>query len=296
MQNIKTYVYAILSMFIWASTFIWYKEAYGYFEPITIVFYRLVIAGIILEIFCFFTKKNQKIERKDVWIFFVLALCDPFLYFIGESFGIRLISATLGSLIVSTIPLFMPIFAHIILKERVTKKGILGIVISFSGLLLVILDNLELSGTFVGILLMFVCVFSGVGYSLISKKLTEKYSSFFIVKVQSQIAALYFLPLYLLYDFSKVLSSPFIINEFYVIIKLSLLGSIIAFILYTEVVKRKGPTTATMFTNLIPVFTAVLAYLILGEKITFLKVLGIAIVVIGLFVAQSKVSKKEEMR
>lgn len=291
MQNLKVYIFAILSMFIWSSSYIWYKEAYEYFQPISIVFFRLVFASIVLEVFCRTRKCHQKVERKDLLTFMTLAACDPFLYFLGESFGIQLISTSLASLIVSSIPIFMPIFALMFLREKISILGIVGIIISFFGLMLVILENLDMSGTLKGVGLMSLCIIAGVGYSIVAKKLTDKYSSFTIVKVQSQIAALYFLPLFIFFDFQSIFQDSFNIFNYVVIIKLSIFGSVIAYLMYIEVVKKIGANIASLFNNLVPIFTAILAYFIIDERMTLKQIIGTAIVIFGIVLTQIKSMK-----
>lgn len=288
MEKLRLYSFAVLSMLFWSSTFVWFKVAYENFQPFTIIFLRLLLAGVLLELYARLFKKHEIIKREDFKVFLLLSFCEPFCYFLGESFGLMFISATLGSLIISTIPLFTPIFTYIFLKEKLGMWGIIGLLISFGGLLFIIFENTDLSGSIWGVALEFFAVFSGIAYGIVVKRLTHKYKSITIVKVQSQLGALYFLPLFLIFDWSKFLAVDHSLSIYMVIIKLSLFGSVGAFILFTEVVKGMGPNIANMFTNLIPVFTAVFAFFILGELITPFKIIGIITVIIGLFISQFK--------
>lgn len=288
MEKLRLYSFAILSMLFWSSTFVWFKIAYENFQPFTIIFLRLLLAGVVLEIYARIFKQTEIIKKEDFKIFLLLSFCEPFCYFLGESFGLMFISATLGSLIISTIPLFTPIFTYVFLKEKLGLWGIIGLLISFLGLTFIIFENADLSGSIWGVLLEFFAVFSGIAYGIVVKKLTHKYKSITIVKVQSQLGALYFLPLFLIFDWSKFIAIDHSFSLYLVIIKLSLFGSVAAFILFTEVVKGMGPNIANMFTNLIPVFTAVFAFFILGEMITPVKIIGIITVIVGLFISQIK--------
>ncbi|OQY38905.1 MAG: hypothetical protein B6226_02885 [Candidatus Cloacimonetes bacterium 4572_65] len=288
MNKIKLYTFAVLSMVFWSSTFVWFKVAFETFQPITIVLLRLILAGGILEVYCRLFKKHERIDRKDLLPFLLLSFFEPFCYFLGESFGLKYVSATLGSLIISTIPLFTPIFAYIFLKERLGKWGIIGLLISFAGILFIVLENMNIKGSLKGVLLEFFAVFAGIAYGITVKKLTHKYKSITIVKIQSQIGALYFLPLFFIFEWNHFLGVEHSLSAYMVIIKLSIFGSVLAFILFTEVVKGMGASMANLFTNLIPVFTAIFAYFILGDVITTPKIIGIATVIIGLFVSQLK--------
>lgn len=295
MEKLRLYIFAFISMGCWASTFVWFKVANASFSPLTIVLFRLIIASIILETYCRLFKKNQKIKKEDYKIFLLLAFCEPFCYFLGESFGLQYISATMGSLIISTIPLFTPVLAITLLKEKIKIQEIIGLFVSFFGILLIVLKDTNITGSFKGILLEFFAVCAGVGYSVVAKKLTHKYNSFMIVKIQSMIAAIYFLPLFLIFDFNNFSQSTHLLSDYSSILKLSIFGSVIAFILFTELVKGLGPIVADLFTNLIPIFTMIIAYIVIDEKITGIKLIGTFIVVLGISVSQLKFSKKRSV-
>jgi len=117
-KRIRIYGAIFLAMIFWAFSFVWFKMANEKFLPITIVFFRLVIAVIILTSYLFIKKKFVKIRMEDRKLFIMLALFEPFLNFLGESFGLTYVSATVGSVLISTIPVVATIGAWIFLKER----------------------------------------------------------------------------------------------------------------------------------------------------------------------------------
>ena len=88
------------------------------FHPITIVFIRLVFSVILLTSFLIITKNFMKIRKADRKLFLMLALFEPFFYFLGESFGLTYVSATVCSVLISTIPVFATIGAWLIFKEK----------------------------------------------------------------------------------------------------------------------------------------------------------------------------------
>ncbi|HNY15303.1 MAG TPA: DMT family transporter, partial [Bacteroidales bacterium] len=137
-KNLMTYGAVILAMIFWSLSFIWFKIANETFRPITIVFIRLVVASVILTLFLFFTKKFVKIRKEDRKLFLMLALFEPFLYFLGESFGLTYVSATVGSVLISTIPVIATIGAWLIFRERLKIINYAGIILSFIGVLVFI--------------------------------------------------------------------------------------------------------------------------------------------------------------
>jgi drug/metabolite transporter (DMT)-like permease len=285
----RYFVYGIvtLSMMIWGMTFIWYKQVFVQIRPVSLVFLRLLIASPVLLLISAMGKRLQHIRRRDLPVFLVLALFEPFLYFIGESFGMQRVSPTLGAVIVATIPLFTPLAAGLFYHERFTRINMAGIVISILGVCIVMAGEMSLSGsTLQGALLMFLAVFAAVGYSVMVIRLSGSYNSFSIVSWQSTIGLLYFLPLFLIFEWDQIGHVQWSFSVVLPLLELALFGSALAFVFFTYSIKRLGMTRSSVFSNLIPVFTTLFSYFILKEEITSLKIAGIGIVIGGLLLAQ----------
>ena len=285
-DKIWVYAAAILATLFWGFSFVWFKQALLVYKPITIVFLRLAIATIVLNIYIIIAGKTQSISRKDLKLFLLLAFFEPFCYFLGESFGLTLISATVGAIIISTIPLFTPIFTYFLVKERITIYGIVGLIVSFFGVLLIVVRDYSGASTIKGVILMFIAVFSAIGYGIMVKKLAVKYSGVTIVKWQNIFGLIYFTPVFLIFEWSHFISTTPTLSSIITITKLAIFPSTMSFILIAYVIKKVGLINANIFANLIPVFTAVIAYVILKESLELQKIMGILIVICGLFVSQ----------
>jgi drug/metabolite transporter (DMT)-like permease len=280
-------------MIFWSFSFIWFKEANKTFYPLTIVFIRLFFSVILMTIFLMATKNFRKIKKHDRKVFFTLALFEPFFYFLGESFGLTYVSATVCSVLISTIPVFATIGAWLIFKERLKAINYLGIILSFIGVLVFILNkDGGLTFNIKGLALLMLAVLTAVGYNLTLSRLVGTYSPVFIVGVQNLVGALLFLPLFLIIDFHHFFRTPFTFNMFKPIIELSVFASCGAFILFAYSVKKMGITKANVFSNCIPVFTAIFSFMILGEKLTVQNIIGMAIVIAGLLMSQIAGTKK----
>jgi drug/metabolite transporter (DMT)-like permease len=289
-----TYGAVILAMIFWSFSFIWFKIANETFRPITIVFIRLVLSAVLLSLFLFATKSFVKIRKEDRKLFLVLALFEPFFYFLGESFGLTYVSATVGSVLISTIPVIATLGAWIIFKERLKLINYAGIILSFLGVLVFILNRHgSLSFNVRGLLLMVLAVFSAVGYNLTLSRLVGSYNPVFIVNVQNVIGALLFMPLFLFLDLNHFINTPFNIRQFIPIIELSVFASCGAFILFAWSVKNMGITKANIFSNCIPIFTALFSFILLKEKLTVQNLTGILIVIAGLFMSQMNGRQKK---
>ncbi len=274
-------------MIFWSVSFIWFKMANEVYRPITIVFTRLVISVTLLSAYLFFTKNFVKIRKKDRKLFILLALFEPFFYFLGESFGLTYVSATVGSVLISTIPVIATLGAWVIFKERLKLINYAGIILSFLGVLVFIINrDGSLSFNVRGLMLMILAVFSAVGYNLTLSRLVGSYGPVYIVNVQNVIGAILFLPVFLIFDLNHLSSTPFNLNHFVPIAELAVFASCGAFILFAYSVKNMGITKANIFSNCIPVFTALFSFILLNEKLTFQNLTGMAIVIAGLFMSQ----------
>ncbi|MBN2637583.1 MAG: DMT family transporter [Bacteroidales bacterium] len=289
---------ALVSMFFWGFSYIWSKIVFETYSPLTTIFLRLIVSFLFLISVLIISRQNERIQKQDYLLFIVSAALNPFLYFIGENFGLSLASASLSSIIVATIPLFAPIAAWYYFKERLKKINLFGLIISFAGLLVIILNkNLELTANPLGLMFLFLAVASAVFYSILLKKLTTRYKPLTIITWQNMLGIVYFFPLFLFFDGRHFIS---VIPDFKTVSSIVLLGifaSSVSFILFTYTIKNLGIIKSNLYTNLIPIFTAIFSILILGEPFTFQKAVGFIIVISGVILSESgKVIYKRKLK
>ena len=276
-------------MLFWGLSFVWFKIVIKYYEPITIIFLRLVISGTLLLLFLFITGKFERIRRKDIKWFLALAFTQPLCYFMGESFGLKQVSPTIASVIISTIPVFSPLVAYYTIREKFSGYSLAGILVSFAGVLIMIVrKDLTLNAAPAGIALLFFAVFSALFYAIIIRKFSYSYAPVTIITIQNLIGMFYFLPLFMLTDFSHFISVNPTFELISALLQLTVFASIFAFMLYISVLREFGVIRANVFTNLIPIFTAIASWIILGELLTIAKVAGMIIVIFGVIVSQWK--------
>jgi drug/metabolite transporter (DMT)-like permease len=294
MSRFRIYGAVVLSMIFWAFSFIWFKMANEYYKPVTIVFFRLVIAIAILTVYLKVTRKFMKIRKKDRKLFLLLAVFEPFIYFLGESHGLTYVTPTTASVIISTIPVVAAVGAWIFFKERLKLLNYAGILLSFAGILVFILrTDGSLSFNVRGLVLLGIAVIAAVGYNLTLSRLVEDYAPVYIVNVQNVIGGILFLPVFLISDLKDFTTATHSFSSILPVAGLSLFASCGAFILFAFSVRHIGISRANVFTNFIPIFTAIFSWLLIGEVLTLQSVIGIVIVIAGLFLAQAESGKKE---
>ena len=289
---------ALGAAFFWSFSFIWFKVAFTGYKPLTIVIFRLAIAAGLITLIAALLKRLQKPSRKDLRLFFLMAFFEPFIYFLGESYGLMYVSPTVAAVIVATIPLFSPLAARHFHGEKIKWMNILGLMLSFVGVGFVVLNgSFQLNASPLGVGLEFIAVVAAIAYTIVLKNLASRYNTLSIIAYQNIIGVMFFLPIWLFVDFKTLINTPFHPEAFRAIVLLAIFSSTLAFVFFTQSIRQIGITRSNTFINLIPVFVAVLSFFILKEELGTRKIIGIVIVVTGLFLAQikkrSKPGKKE---
>ncbi len=283
----KLYASIVMAMVFWSLSFIWTRVAILSFPPMTLITLRLIIASALLFLVAKVSGKFQRLRTKDFKLFILLAFFEPFLYYVGETYGLTMVDSTLAAVIISTIPLFAPVLAFFILRERIGLPNILGILLSLVGVFFVIYEP---TGGFDanpwGVTLLFLAVFSAICYATVLRKISTHYSTLNIIFYQSLLGLGFFILTFLLTNYSTIHNLQVKKQALLALIMLSVFASVVAFVLFAGAVRQVGVTRTNVFVNLIPVFTAIFSWLIMDEVITFVKWMGIMVVVLGLFVSQ----------
>ena len=290
MSRSRSWVYllVILAEIFWGITFVAFKYANQSFRPISIVTFRLAVSLIFLFGFALLFKRLKRIQRGDLKWFLFLALSEPFFYFLGEAYGLTRVSATVGAVIISLIPLIVPFASYYLFREKLTFMNYIGLGISFGGVLLVVLVRSGgISADIKGVLLMFIAVLSAVAYTMIVKMMADRYNPITITAYQSLYGLIMFIPLFLILELPHLDLSRVNTNSLIAVGYLGVFGSGICFILITIGIRELGAARANIFGNLIPVVAAIVSFILLKESMPLLKILGIFLVIVGLFLSQA---------
>lgn len=308
MKKIIPYLSVVTAMLIWAGAGIAVKEALVVFSPLTLIVLRFTLAVLLMLCIGLVFRKNevvglQKVDRKDLPLFLLGGLFQPFLYFIFETYTYQsFASPTIAEALLSTQPVMAPLFALVLLRERVTRNNIIGIVLSTVGMLMLLLvgANDFALGSSWGVLLAVLTVSMSVSYSVVLRKIPAKYSPLSIVFYVQSFALLLF---YLVWGGEVLCSGGVELCSSCVelcsggvewwrscaaVVYLAVLASVAAFVLFCYTVREIGVTRANVFNNVRPVFTAILMWLIFDEVLPVWKLVGIVVIIVGLFVSQRR--------
>ena len=290
----------VFAMLCWAGAGIAVKEALVVFSPLTLIVLRFTLAIVLMLLVGLLFRGHevlglQRVEKRDIPLFVLGGLFQPFLYFIFETYTYQsFASPTIAEAMLSTQPIMAPILAFIILREKVTRNNVVGILISTVGMLLLLLvgaNNFALGNPW-GVLLAIVTVSMSVGYTIILRRIPTRYSSLSIVFYVQLVALVLFYAVWGVFDRQSLQDtiaplsadlSPVIAVGY-----LAVFASVTAFILFCYTVRQIGVTRANVFNNVRPVFTALLMWVIFDEQLPIWKWVGIIVIVIGLFISQKQ--------
>jgi len=285
--NIPVHFYALTAMVFWGLSFIWSSLLLKYYQPITIIFFRLIFSSCFLFVIIRFFWTSEKIIKKDFPLIFLSAIFNPFLYFLGENYGLKFSSPTIASVIIATIPVFSPLVAYLLVKEKLAFINLVGIGISFGGVFLILVYKGNFFETnFLGILFLFGAVLSALFYSVLLKKLIIKYSAVVLIAYQNFIGIFLFLPLFLIFEVRSITSIQLNLEIISSFLLLAILASSLSFVFYAHSVKLLGISKTNIFSNLIPVFTAFFSFIFSLELFTIQKIIGIMLVIGGVYLSE----------
>lgn len=293
-SKLLIYLVSSFAILLWGISYIWTDMLIGYGIPVFyFVFVRIFLAGIILFLFNATKGRITRIKRKDLPKFLLLALFEPFIYFLCESYGLKVTgSPTLSAMIIATIPIFSVGAGVLLFKEKIGLVNIVGILLSLCGIALVVMSRDELAPGFVwGILLLVTAVLSEVGHASITKSLSGEYSSQVIVMYQFLIGSVYLFPLFLFKGLDGFSPRYLSADVLYPIFCLAFLCSSLAFSLWVSTIKSLGVARSSIFSALIPVVAAVVAWILGQESLNVRQMAGILISVAGVILSQRAVRK-----
>lgn len=285
-NNFGSYLAAVAAVSIWSVSYVFTKQALLAFHPLTVITMRMTLAVLSLFLFAKLSGKLQPLQKGDLLFFMGTGFVQPFVYFVCETYGLKLLSPTLASVMLSTIPLFAPLFAFVLLHEKVRWNNLLGIVISLCGVMMLIVEKEHLIVKPMGIVLVVVCIVTAILYNVSLRKMPSHYNNTTIVFYVHLFSLLFFYPTWCVVDLPHLSEMTFTWTAFGAVVALAVFASTTAYILYAGVVRKLGITRATAFSNLQPGFTALFVWMMFGETLGWFKWLGIAIVILGLFVSQ----------
>lgn len=259
------------------------------YDPMVVIFARMAIA--LLFVLLFFPKifRGLKITFKEIKYLALMALFEPCLYFIFEAEALVNTTASQAGMITALFPVMVALGAWLWIGERLSGRILLGGVLAFAGAVWLSLGGESSSYAphpLYGNAMEFLAMVMAVGYTLTLKHLSQRFKPLFLTAFQALVGSIFFLPFLFLPH--TVLPVSFPVLPTLAVLYLGVAVSFGAYGLYNYGVSHLPASEASLFINLIPVFAVLLAYWLLGEQLGWYEILGGTVILLGVFIAQSK--------
>jgi len=274
------------AVLLWGTSFMATKAALVGFAPMTVIWMRMALASLIVLVAWKRIPKPQY-ESGDWKVLGFLCLMQPCLYFLLEGYAISLTTSSQAGMISALVPLLVAVGAWAILKEPISSRGVLGLLVSIGGVVW-----LSLSGSVgenapnpaLGNLLEVGAMVAAAFYIVVMKRLSVRYSTWWLTSMQCVAGAVFFLPWVLLGGEISLGIIP--TSAWLGVAYLGLFVSLGAFGLYNMAMTFMPAGRAAMSINLVSPVALISGWLILGETLSMMQIAACGLVAVGVWVGR----------
>jgi len=292
-KNNLAYLLLIFTTIFWSGNFIVGKAASLYqIPPFSLNFYRWFFAGLILLPFTFkelINKKNYIFQ--NIGFFIILGISSITIFNSIVYYSLYYTQVISGVLMISTIPVWIIFIASILNIEKTNVFQIIGVGLSLIGVICIItkadlnlIKNLDFNK---GDLSMIVAMFAWAVYSALLKKKKYEISQLALLQVVIILGLIFLIPIYFIemnLGHMIVLGLPFYLTLSYVVI----FPGLLAFFFWIKGISIIGANRAGVFLHLMPIFGAIMAMIIFGERFMYYHLLGAIFILAGITLSNKK--------
>lgn len=288
----------LVLIFFWGSSFVVVKIVLAEgLTPVAVATFRFLVAGGLFLVALLFEKSVDSdyrllVEKRDFPTLLFLAFTGVTFFFTFQYIGIQMAGASVAAIFVCLLsPILIAIFSARIFKEKLTKKQVSGIGIAAVGTFLVITEGVLGFETgrdlFFGSLILLSTPILWTAYSLVGKRVLEKYDSFLVVAYVTMLGGLFLLP-FSLAENSLHLMFTMSFHAWLAILFLSLTCSLIGYYIWFYVLNQVGAAVTSSFLFGEPLVTVLLAMVFIGEEASLFVLLGGALIFVGVYLVTVK--------
>ena len=294
-QTLYGYLFALGATAIWSGNFIVARELSDIVPPISLAFWRWVVAVIVFLPFALkpLVKERRQVRKKirylSVTALLGITVFNTLIYIAGHT-----TSALNLSLIAITFPIFIIILSRMLYGEKITANMILGIASVTSGVLLLItrgnllvLSNLSFA---IGDIWMLSASVVFAIYSILLKQ-KPKELSIWAFQLSTFSLGLLFLSPFFIWELHTLPPVSYDTTTVIAILYVGIFASLTAFIFWNKAIVTIGPSKSGLIYYTLPLFSGLLAYIFLDEQIEMIHLYSTLLIVAGILTA-SRVSKK----
>ena len=282
----------------WGSSFVVVKIALREgLTPIAIATFRFLIAGGLFLITILIEKKIRRnykllVEKKDFPMLLFLALTGVTFFFTAQYTGIQMAGASIAAILVCLLsPVFITFLSTIIFKEHLVKKQVFGIGVAALGTVIVVTGGtISFPGDREFLLGSLILLFTPVlwaTYSLVGKKIMDRYSPFLVVAYVNVLGGLCLIPFSLAeHSFYQIFTMS--LNGWLAILFLAVTCSLLGYYIWLYVMKQVGAAITSSFLFAEPLVTVLFAIIFVGERLGMFIPAGAFLIFIGVYLVTRK--------
>ncbi|WP_416150656.1 DMT family transporter [Salipaludibacillus sp. HK11] len=279
------YVMLALATGSWGSAFIAGSFATQDLSPLAVAFFRFFFAAILLiPIMLTMDKGGRRPRGKEWGLVAVLGLTGIALYNIAFFVATRDAPIVKSSLFIASNPVLIIVLSGVFLKEVITKRNVVGLLLALTGATIIITEGhfqqlIETGFAPIDLVLLFAVVCWAL-YSVVGKVALKKFSSITTTTYAVVIGTLMLMP-FVFFETSVTELKQASILTWGSIIHMSVIVSVLSFIMYYQGIKMIGAAKASIFINFMPLSAVILATILLGEQLLFVHIIGAIFVLTG---------------
>lgn len=287
-------LYALVSVCFFGFSFLFTKNITEEVSALTLLSWRYLTALIVMSILIAFRVIRIDLKGKSLKPLLTIAVLVPVIYFIGETYGIQMTTASESGCIVASIPAVTMLASALILKQMPTGKMIAGIAITITGVVVCVLSKgMSVSFNPLGYLMLIMAVVSYALYGVFSRK-EDSFTSVEKTYVMMALGAVVFTVLAVCErlaagggaaSLAELAALPVTSRMFLVTILYTGIGcSVISFLLQNLAIEMIGPTKTVAYAGITTLISIVSGIVILGENFTMAQVIGAALIIGGVYI------------
>lgn len=285
---------ALLTIVIWGTTFISTKVLLVDFQPVEILFFRFVMG--LLALLIVYPRRLKGTTKKQELTFVAAGFCGICMYYLLENIALTYTMASNVGVIISVAPFFTAILTHLFMKEeeKLRANFFIGFVVATAGIILISFNGSMLELNPAGDLLALLAALVWACYSVLARKISSYgYNTILTTRRVFTYGILFMIPCLFLFDFNWDLTRFGNTVSLLNIIYLGLGASALCFVTWNFAVRVLGAVKTSIYIYAVPVITVVTSVLVLHEPVTAMAGAGMALTLVGLFLSESKLFRKE---
>lgn len=278
----------VVVVFVFASTFVVTKQVFEELSPLAFAFVRFgaitllafgVLGGAVAS-----GRAQWGVQRADIPRFVAVGVCGYTFYQLGFVLGLERTSPFSSALLIGTVPVFTMVLLTAI-GERQPARAWVGVGVALLGVMIFLLDQLGAPGELVGDLLSVGSAVSFAGYGVLNRPLVQRYPAATYTAYTLLAGSVPLLaigaPLAVAQNWAAVSVGSWLVVGYMVVLPVY-----VAYMIWNWAIARRGAAVASSFTLLVPVVSGLLSVIFLAEPFDAGKLVGAAIVLVGLVILQ----------